>query len=98
MSKTLPDRARFDALADMGCILCDLLGFGKTPPQIHHIRTGQGIARRASHHETIPLCPEHHQGDTGVHGMGVRAWERFHGFSELELLAIVNQRLEVSAC
>jgi hypothetical protein len=99
MRRTLSDQARFAALVDMGCILCDLLGFGKTPPQIHHIRSGQGMALRATHQQTIPLCPEHHQGGTGVHGMGVRAWERYHGCRELDLLELVNERLrEVESC
>jgi len=37
--------------------------------------------------ETIPLCPEHHRGATGLHGMGRKAFERAYGVTELELLA-----------
>ena len=34
----------------------------------------------------VPLCPEHHQGNTGIHGMGRKAFERYYGVTELELV------------
>lgn len=81
-------------VADLGCILCRHLGYGKTPAAVHHIRTGVGIGNRSSDFDTIPLCHEHHQGMTGIHGMGRKAWERFHGITEIELL---NQTREMLA-
>jgi hypothetical protein len=33
------------------------------------------------------LCPEHYRGNTGLHGMGRKAFERAYGVTELELLA-----------
>lgn len=73
-------------VAALGCILCRKLGYGPTPAAVHHIRTGIGMGKRASDFDTIPLCPEHHQGMTGIHGMGRKAWERHHGITELQLL------------
>jgi hypothetical protein len=42
---------------------------------------------------TIPLCPEHHDGKTGVHSMGRTEFEELHGFSEIDLLSIVQDRV-----
>lgn len=56
-----------------------------------HIRTGIGMGRRATAFQTIPLCPEHHQGMTGIHGCGRKAWERHIGKTELQLLEEVME-------
>lgn len=80
-------------VAALGCILCDHLGLGATPAQVHHIREGQGASQRASNFLTVPLCPEHHQGNTGLHGLGTSAFERTYRLSELDLLAMTIERL-----
>lgn len=74
-------------VAAIGCILCRHLGYGETPASLHHIREGQGMAQRASDYLVIPLCREHHQGDTGFHGLGEREFERRYRLTELDLLA-----------
>jgi len=38
----------------------------------------------------IGLCPEHHRGNTGVHGMGRKAFARFYGVTEEDLLEQTN--------
>jgi len=81
-------------VADLGCALCDHLGFDATPAEIHHLRTRAGVGRRASNYDVVGLCPEHHRGDTGLHGMGRRAFEREYGITELELLELTKQKLE----
>jgi len=68
-------------VAQLPCAICGVYGVN-----VHHIRTGIGMGRRASDFDTLPLCPEHHQGMTGIHGMGRKAWERHHGITELQLL------------
>ena len=80
-------------VADLGCCICRMLGYGATPAHVHHIRTGVGMGRRASDFETIPLCPEHHQGNAGIHGMGRKAFEREYGITELELLEMTRNEL-----
>ena len=84
-------------VASLGCAICRRLGYGETPATAHHIRTGKGTGVRADDDETIPLCPEHHQGNTGIHGMGRKAFEAFYGVTELELLdetrALVQARI-----
>ena len=76
----------FSSLANLGCILCWHKGYEGTPPEIHHIRRG-GKRDTAP---VIPLCPEHHRGNTGIHGMGRKGFEREHGISEDSLLQMCN--------
>ena len=73
-------------VARLGCAICRRLGFQDTPAEVHHRRTGTGAGRRASHYNVIPLCPYHHRGDGGIHGMGRRAWEPAFSVTELELV------------
>ncbi len=73
------------AIADIGCILCRYKGVYDTPAELHHIRNG-GKRENAP---VIPLCPEHHRGKTGVHGLGSRGFLRVHGISEETLLSVL---------
>lgn len=76
-------------VADLCCIACRKIGYDDTPAEIHHIRAGKGLSQRASHFETIPLCPHHHRhGYDAVH-VDKRLFERKFG-TELELLEQVR--------
>lgn len=94
MTSMSPERRHMGRVAMLGCILCRHLGFGETLAVVHHIRTEQGVAQRASDFLTVPLCPEHHTGATGIHGLGKRAFERRYKLSELDLLAMTLELLE----
>ena len=74
-------------LAELGCILCRHFGIEDTPAEIHHLRARQGLSQRADDADAIPLCYEHHRGQSGFHGLGRRAFERRYGVTEDELLA-----------
>lgn len=76
------EREYFSGLADLGCILCRRLGYGESPAQIHHIRRYGGKRDNAP---VIPLCPEHHTGNTGVHGLGAKAFEKTYNLTQMEL-------------
>lgn len=76
-----------------GCSICRRIGYGHTPAEVHHAREGVGAAQRNSDWMTTGLCPEHHRGESGVHGLGVRAFERTYGVTELELVAETLERL-----
>ncbi len=91
---TIAEREHMGRVAASGCILCRRLGYGDTMPEIHHIRTRTGAGKRASHFDVIGLCPEHHRGQTGLHGMGRKAFERHYGVTELELLAETKEMLK----
>ena len=74
---TKAEREHLGLVAELGCIICG------RPAECHHV-AGQGM--RASHYETIPLCPDHHRnGNDCVHA-GRRTFEARFG-TERELLA-----------
>ena len=84
MSKA--EQAHKKALASMGCMVCRHI-HGQHEPgpvQLHHLRSGGW--GKGDYTTLIPLCWEHHMGDTGVHGMGTKAFERYHGFTQQDLL------------
>ena len=86
---TKAQKEHYDKIARLGCSLCRHLEYGETPCEIHHIR-------RAGKRDTAPvigLCPEHHRGNTGVHGMGRKAFERKYGITEEELLEQTEELL-----
>jgi hypothetical protein len=95
-SATKSEKEWLSVVAALGCVVCRNLGYGPSPAEIHHIRTGQGMAIRASHKHALPLCPPHHR--TGGHGVAIHAgqktWEENHG-TELELLAQVAREVAV---
>ena len=89
-SSTAADRRHLAQVAALGCIVCSHCnGINETPAEVHHVRVNHGWGR-SGHTMTIPLCPEHHVGKTGVHSMGRAEFERLHGYGELDLLAIVQ--------
>ncbi|WP_082079604.1 Ref family recombination enhancement nuclease [Cupriavidus basilensis] len=89
-SRKKPRKAERDYLGhvvSLGCAVCRRLGLGATPAEVHHPRKGTGMAQRAPHRDAIPLCTEHHRGDTGVHGLGVKRFALVYGFDEADLTA-----------
>jgi hypothetical protein len=44
----------------------------------------------------LPVCPPHHRGETGIHGLGKRKFEKFYGFTIAELLEDTNNLLAES--
>jgi hypothetical protein len=75
-------------VAALPCILC-----GAQPVEVHHIREGQGAAQRARDTLTVPLCPEHHRGASGIHGLGRKGFYSRHKRDELDLLAETLEKL-----
>jgi hypothetical protein len=51
-----------------------------------------GMGQRNSDDRAIPLCHEHHQGDSGYHGLGKRAFEERYKLTELDLLEMTEKR------
>ena len=82
---------RFDALSGIGCIVCLNEGFQHSA-SIHHL-TGiayRGTGKKAADEHTIPLCYLHHQGNQGIHRIGMKPWELKFGTQET-LLRQVNE-------
>jgi hypothetical protein len=88
---TKDEKEHFRKTAEIGCILCYQLGNEGTPAELHHIRRA-GKRRNAP---VIPLCPEHHRGNTGIHGLGRKGFERKYETTEESLLQILEQILEI---
>lgn len=91
------DKEYLSKVAEIGCIICYIAGYPETPCEIHHIRdVGLGLGVRNNHTNTLPLCPEHHRGNEGIHGMGRKAWERKYS-TQQELLEQVQRILDEKA-
>lgn len=87
---------------DVKCLPCEICVrcFNVDPePQTdcvsdaHHPRTGAGAGRKNSDEDVCALCKEHHQGSTGIHGLGRKLFERTYGVTEAELTASTQQRV-----
>ena len=89
MAKTVKAADHMERVAGLGCIVCHELGYGYTPCEVHHI----GDRAEKSDFLTIGLCPEHHRGATGFHGLGEREFNRRYKTSEINLLARVLEKL-----
>jgi hypothetical protein len=72
----------------VGCVVCRAKFDMWTEPEIHHPRTDEGGAQRAQHWLAIPLCKEHHRGDTGFHGLGQGDFYLRYRLSEWDMLAL----------
>jgi hypothetical protein len=75
-----------DKLAGLGCMVCRRLFpyLEPAPVELHHLRGGGW--GRGSYLTLIPLCPAHHRGDKGVHGLGTKGFGKHYGFDQAELL------------
>lgn len=93
MAVNKADKKRYQAISDLGCIVCLLERGIYTPPEIHHLngRTGNG------NQETIGLCFYHHREGTDCleytsrHPFKSRFEERYG--TEAYLLEETNKRL-----
>ena len=83
---TKTEKAYLDAVASLSCAVC-----GAEPVHVHHVRNSFGMAQRAPHFLTIPLCAACHTGENGVHGD--RALLRIYKTNELDLLADTIRRV-----
>lgn len=90
---SLAAKRHMSRVAIVGCSLCRHLGYGATPAEVHHLKEECGAGQRQSDFLTIGLCPEHHRGATGLHGLGRKAFERTYKLSELDLLALTIEAI-----
>ena len=88
---TKDEKNALNKIAELGCILCsEFFGIEGTPSELHHVRR-YGTKRSTS--PILPLCPEHHRGNSGLHGLGVKGFERKYQISCERLLERVSQKL-----
>ena len=77
---------------ELRCVICvNRVGGFPIPTgcDAHHV--GTGIDR--DDFATVPLCKEHHQGATGIHGIHRRAFHSFWKTSDILLLAWTNKEM-----
>lgn len=86
---TVRARKHMARVATLPCMVCELCGLGNSPAEVHHVF--DGAAR--SDYLTIPLCPTHHRGALGFHGLGEREFNRKYKTTEANLLAMTLERL-----
>lgn len=79
-------------VAALGCILCRHLDYGPTPAEVHHVREGMGAMKRDDF-LVVPLCPEHHRGGSGLHGLGGRGFATRYKLDEYDLLSMTLRLL-----
>ena len=88
---TKREKELYRKIAELGCSLCRHLGHEGTPAEIHHIRRFGGKRANAP---VIGLCPEHHRGNTGVHGLGAKGFEKHYQIGQEDLLEMTEKLLE----
>jgi hypothetical protein len=63
-------------VAAAGCVVGNRqLGQCEGRVTVHHVAEGSGVR---SDFSTVGLCEEHHQGKSGLHGMGPKAFCRLY--------------------
>ena len=73
-------------LVALGCLACRRLHGAHEPGEVelHHLRTG-GWGKQG-YLTLMGLCVEHHRGNTGIHGLGTKAFDAFYPFTQRDLL------------
>jgi len=86
---SLKGKRHLHFVATVPCLICEQMGLGNTPAQVHHISD----TTHRSDWLTVPLCEAHHTGPEGFHGLGEREFNRRYKTDELHLLAQTIERL-----
>ena len=88
---TKDEKKRLNKIAELGCILCsEILGIEGSEAELHHVRR---FGAKRSTSPILPLCPEHHRGNSGIHGLGAKGFINKYSVSFESLLERVDQRL-----
>ena len=70
MTKRKPNAAEkrhYTRVAEYGCIVC------QAPAELHHVLRADGKETRRDPRFVVPVCPDHHRGRYGIHGLGSEA-------------------------
>jgi hypothetical protein len=96
MSKTKADKQWLDDVSSLGCVACRNAGLGQSLAEIHHVRTGVGMAQRAAHTRVLPLCTLHHRAcyPIGFHA-AAKSWQAEHGSEETLLAQVAREVAEL---
>lgn len=91
---TKKEKEWLNRISSFGCVICKKYFEIQDPPPAccHHIREGMGKGQRNNDYMVLPLCIEHHQGNTGFHA-GKKTFISKWG-TESELLEWVLEKME----
>lgn len=79
-----------ERIHELPCVICwKKLGQKVYGVHAHHV----GEASERSDWALAPLCHEHHEGATGVHGLRRRGFDRFWKTNDIELLGWTNEAI-----
>ncbi|HAX23072.1 MAG TPA: hypothetical protein DCY64_22650 [Hydrogenophaga sp.] len=73
-------------LAELGCLACLRIHgpHAPGPVELHHYRGGGW--GRGDFRTLVPLCPDHHRGPLGIHGLGTKGFDKHYPFTQRDLL------------
>jgi hypothetical protein len=74
-------------LRALPCVVGHITGQACACEELHHA----GEATERNDWAQVPLCREHHQGPTGVHGLRRRAFESRYKLTDVRMLAITRE-------
>ena len=74
-------------LRQLPCVVGTVTGQGCQCEELHH--AGEHTER--NDWAQVPLCREHHQGSTGVHGLHRRGFESRYKLTDVRMLAITRE-------
>lgn len=60
-------------LRALGCLVCN------REPSIHHVTSDDSGRIPRDHYHCTPLCPDHHQGQYGIHMLGHKKFCEMYG-------------------
>ena len=83
---TKAEKQHMSRVAELGCCLCHRIHgpHDAGPVELHHLRAGGW--GKGGYLTVMGLCIEHHRGNTGIHGLGTKAFERQYEVTQQELL------------
>jgi hypothetical protein len=74
-------------LASLPCVVGEVTGQACRAEELHH--AGEHTER--NDWALVPLCREHHQGATGVHGLHRREFHARYKLTDVRMLAITRE-------
>ena len=93
---TKADKARFDRIASMGCLVCG------APAEIHHVTGYADRIGRAPRRDdrVVPLCPMHHRAGCDPYASAPVSVERLghRGFYQEHGLDLMVEAERISQC
>jgi hypothetical protein len=66
------------------CVVCSHMGMNQSGPTFAH-HPHAGMSNRGGDFTTAALCYEHHQGATGIHGLGTKGFYNRYRLNEMDL-------------